>query len=154
MATKKKKSKRVKARKAAVKHGNVKKKTVAKKKVAGKKRAAAKQKASRKRPARRIPGRAGNAELVTLDQPGLGAGTGGQSGDLQGLSGAAETASESVQELLEEGQSFEAEVVSGVENARDPDESEVVTREVPEDDVPEEYVEEDDDGPERNSRVN
>ncbi len=50
-----------------------------------------------------------------------------------------EAGSESVEELLEEGQSFEAEVVAGVENAGDADESEVRTREVPEDDVPEEY---------------
>jgi hypothetical protein len=154
MALKKKMSKKAKTKKAAVKHGNVKKKTAAKKKVASKKGATPKRKVSRKRPARRIRGRAGNAELLTLDQPGLGAGTGGQSGDTQGLSDVAETDSESVQELLEEGQSFEAEVVSGVENARDPDESEVVTRQVPEDDVPEEYIEEDDDGPERNSPVN
>ena len=154
MALKKKKSQKVKAKKAAVKRGSAKRKPVPKKKAASKKRAAPKRKASANRPARRIRGRAGNAELVTLDQPGLGAGTGGQSGDTQGLSGVAETDSESVQELLEEGQSFEAEVVSGVENAPDPDESEVVTKEVPEDDVPEEYIEEDDDGPERNARPN
>lgn len=49
--------------------------------------------------------------------------------------------SESVEELLEEGQSFEAEVLQGVENV--PDEEEVHTREVPEDDVPEEYREKD-----------
>jgi hypothetical protein len=47
--------------------------------------------------------------------------------------------SESVEELLEEGQTFEAEILEGVENARDADKSEVKTREVPEDDVPEEY---------------
>jgi len=51
--------------------------------------------------------------------------------------------SESAEELLEEGQSFEAEVVSGVENALDPDQGEVRTREVPEDDVPEEYTDKD-----------
>jgi hypothetical protein len=44
-----------------------------------------------------------------------------------------------VGELLSEGQAFEAEAVSGVENARDPDQGEVRTSEVPEDDVPEEY---------------
>jgi hypothetical protein len=48
-----------------------------------------------------------------------------------------------VEELLEEGQTYEAEVVDGVENARDADQSEVKTREVPEDDVPEEYREKD-----------
>lgn len=64
---------------------------------------------------------------------------GGQSGDIQGLSGIEDVDSESVRELAEEGQDFEAGIVSGVENAPDPDVSEVRTHEVPEDDVPEEY---------------
>ena len=64
---------------------------------------------------------------------------GGQSGDIQGLSGIEDVDSESVRELAEEGQDFEAGLVSGVENAPDPDVSEVRTHEVPEDDVPEEY---------------
>jgi hypothetical protein len=64
----------------------------------------------------------------------------GQSGDTQGLSDVAEAGSESVEELLEEGQSFEAEAISGVENAPDPDVAEVHTKQVPEDDVPSEYL--------------
>ena len=68
----------------------------------------------------------------------------GQSGDLQGLSDVEEADSESVDELLEEGQSFEAEAVSGVENAPEADRGPVRTREVPEDDVPEEYLDKDD----------
>jgi len=64
----------------------------------------------------------------------------GQSGDTQGIPDAAEADSESVEELLEEGQPFEAGVVSGVENAPDADVEEVTTREVPEDDVPQEYL--------------
>jgi hypothetical protein len=64
----------------------------------------------------------------------------GQSGDTQGIPDAAEADSESVEELLEEGQSFEAGIVSGVENAPDPDVAEVTTREFPEDDVPQEYL--------------
>jgi hypothetical protein len=64
----------------------------------------------------------------------------GQSGDTQGMPDAAEADSESVEELLEEGQPFEADVVSGVENAPDPDVAEVTTREIPEDDVPQEYL--------------
>ena len=74
---------------------------------------------------------------------GLGPESGGQSGDTQGLSRAEVADSESVEELLEEGQSFEAGVVSGVENAPDADEGEIRTREVPEDDVPQEYLDED-----------
>lgn len=69
----------------------------------------------------------------------LGPNSAGQSGDLQGISDAADADSESVKELVEEGNAFEAEVVDGVESARDADVSEVTTREVPEDDIPEEY---------------
>jgi|ERR1043165_5111080 hypothetical protein len=65
---------------------------------------------------------------------------GGQSGDLQGLSGVEGADSESVQELLEEGNAFEADVVTGVERAGDKATKEVRTHEVPEDDVPEEYL--------------
>jgi hypothetical protein len=67
----------------------------------------------------------------------------GQSGDVQGLPAEAEADAESVEELLEEGQTFEAEAVAGVESAPDPDVAEVTTREVPEDDVPLEYLEND-----------
>ena len=63
----------------------------------------------------------------------------GQSGDIQGMSGPAEADSESVEELVEEGNAFEASIVDGVENSKDPDVSEVTTRQVSEDDVPEEY---------------
>ena len=63
----------------------------------------------------------------------------GQSGDIQDLSDVAEADSESVEELVEEGNAFEAAAIDGVENANDPDVSEVTTHEVPQDDVPEEY---------------
>lgn len=62
-----------------------------------------------------------------------------RSGDNQGLLDVAEADSQSVAELLEEGQTFEAEVVRGVENAPDAGLAEVTTREVLEDDVPPEY---------------
>jgi hypothetical protein len=62
------------------------------------------------------------------------------SGDLQGLSNAERADSESVDELLEEGNAFEAGIVSGVEDADNSDGREVHTHEVPEDDVPEEYL--------------
>jgi hypothetical protein len=67
----------------------------------------------------------------------------GQSGDTQGLPDVAEAGPESVMELVEEGQSFEAGVISGVENAPDADVAEVHTKQVREDDVPPEYLEED-----------
>lgn len=67
----------------------------------------------------------------------------GQSGDTQGLFDTEDTDSESVQELLEEGQYFEAAAIDGVENAPPADIAEVTTRQVPEDDVPAEYLEQD-----------
>lgn len=78
-----------------------------------------------------------------MREKGLGPGSAGQSGDTQGLSDVAEAGSESVEELVEEGQSFEAEAVSGVEEASGGDVEEVRTRQVPEDDVPPEYLEKD-----------
>src|SRR6202043_3340945 len=65
--------------------------------------------------------------------------TGGQSGDLQGLSDTEGADSESVAELIEEGNAFEADAVAGVEHAGDTDQKEVRTHEVPQDDVPGEY---------------
>ena len=70
----------------------------------------------------------------------LGSRSGVQSGDLQGLSQNESVDSESVDELVEEGNAFEAGVVSGVEDAGKRGVKEVRTREVPEDDVPEEYL--------------
>ena len=65
-----------------------------------------------------------------------------QSGDLQGLSNVENVDSESVDELMEEGNAFEAGIVSGVEDSGGRDGKEVRTREVPEDDVPGEYLDE------------
>jgi hypothetical protein len=62
-----------------------------------------------------------------------------QSGDLQGISRVEQDDSESVEELVEEGNVFEAGAVAGVEQADNADEREVRTHELPEDDVPEEY---------------
>jgi hypothetical protein len=77
---------------------------------------------------------------VSKREPGTGPDSAGQSGDTQGLSNIAEAGSQSVEELVEEGQFFEAEVIEGVEDAPDPDVAEVRTKEVPEDDVPSEYL--------------
>lgn len=67
----------------------------------------------------------------------------GQSGDIQQLPDVADADSESVAELAEEGNAFEADAEDGVEDAETPDVSEVRTREVPEDDVPGEYLDND-----------
>jgi hypothetical protein len=69
--------------------------------------------------------------------------SGEESGDLQGLSNVETVDSESVDELLEEGNAFEAGIISGVEDAGKREGKEVRTREVPEDDVPGEYLDED-----------
>ena len=79
---------------------------------------------------------------ATSGRRGFGAHSAGQSGDTQGLSNAEEADSESVEELVEEGQDFEAGVVGGVEDA-DASQGEVRTKQVREDDVPLEYLEQD-----------
>ena len=81
-----------------------------------------------------------SVDTVALSPEGPGARSGRQSGDLQGLSSVEGADSESVGELLEEGNAFEADVVTGVEDAGSADEKEVRTHEVPEDDVPREYL--------------
>jgi N utilization substance protein A len=73
----------------------------------------------------------------------LGPDSAGQSGDIQQISDAAGADSESVEELVEEGNAFEADAVAGVESADDLDVSEVRTHQVPEDDVPAEYRDDD-----------
>src|SRR5229473_4160583 len=112
-------------------------KKIAKKKSAAKK--AQKKKSPAKKQTRKKSGRTG-ALSFSARGPSR---SGEQSGDLQGLSRLEAADSESVDELLEEGNAFEADVVAGVESADDADEKEVHTHEVPEDDVPEEYLDKD-----------
>jgi hypothetical protein len=126
-------------KKPAGKKKSAKKPARPKKKVIAHKKRAPKKKASRrKKSASRTPAEVSNP-IFSPNRRGLGPGAGGQSGDNQGLSRKESADSESVEELTEEGQDYEAEVVSGVQNARDPDQGEVTTKEVPEDDVPTEY---------------
>ena len=81
-------------------------------------------------------------ETINLDPKGSDSKSGGQSGALQGLSDIEGASSESVDELLEEGNAFEAEVVKGVEDAQDADEGEVRTHQRPqEEDLPEDFRE-------------
>jgi hypothetical protein len=126
------------ARKKTVKRAAP-KRLAAKKKSLPKKKLPAKKKLAKKATRRR-------AEVINPITPsgrrGLGAASGGQSGDTQGLSRRSYDDSESVEELMAEGQYMEAEAVSGVENAPDADQGEVRTRQFPEDDVPEEYLDE------------
>jgi len=66
-----------------------------------------------------------------------------RSEEFKGLSRSEQADSESVDELVEEGNLFEAGAVAGVEEADDADEKEVRTHELPEDEVPDEYREKD-----------
>ena len=66
-------------------------------------------------------------EIATAEPIGLGSNAAGQSGDIEDLPDIPVGDSESVAELVEAGQDLEAEVVSGVESAPEPDEAEVTT---------------------------
>jgi hypothetical protein len=134
MAKKKSASKKKSAKKPA----SPKKKAILQKKAQAKKITPKQKLARRKKTRPRAPAEVSNP-IVSPSRRGLGPGAGGQSGDNQGLSRKESADSESVEELSEEGQEYEAEVISGVENARDPDQGDVTTKEVPEDDVPTEY---------------
>jgi hypothetical protein len=100
--------------------------------------------------ARRVPPgsvQMGSQDVETVPMKGRArtARAGAGAGDFGGISVVEDADSESVEELLEEGQTFEAGVVRGVEQADDEVEQEVHTREVLQDDVPNEY--DDDDRP-------
>jgi N utilization substance protein A len=117
-------------------------KKLAKKKSVPKK--AAKKRALRKTQLKKQPKKQRNrGGSLSFSTESPGSRSGGQSGDLQGLSRRESADSESVDELLEEGNAFEADAVSGVEDADGADEKEVRTHEVPEDDVPSEYLDKD-----------
>jgi len=123
-------------RRSATKRNTAKKKLPTKK--APQKKAAVKTKPAGKKTVSALNEE--RTDTVTSSQERRGVGSAGQSGDLQGLSSVEEADSESVDELLEEGNAFESDVVTGVEDAGNADESEVRTHEVPEDDVPDEYL--------------
>lgn len=106
-------------------------------KAAGKRTTSGRTITARKNQVRRKTKRA-DAVAFSLDEPV--SRSGGQAGDLQGLPSLAGADSESVGELLEEGNAFEADAVMGVENAGEAEGKEVRTHEVPEDDVPGEYL--------------
>ena len=162
MTTKKKiKNKRAKSKRTARKKVASMKKAVEtkkkivtpKKKLARKKaapiRAAVKTKGSGKKTTggktagalkKQVRGRSQSVDTVPFAPEKPGARSAEQSGDLQGLSNVQGADSESVDELLEEGNAFEADVVKGVEDAGEADEEEVRTHEVPQDDVPDKYL--------------
>ena len=132
-----------KAKQKKAKRGG--KKVTTKAKLSAKKKAP-KRKAARKPAAQRRPARqpqivfgSQSVETVPLKRRERAAAAGAGGGDFGGVSVVEGADSESAEELLEEGQTYEAGIVSGVENAPEPDQGEVRTHEVPQDDVPEEY---------------
>jgi len=139
----KKKSKKSGKKKAASKSrisAKAKLSAKGKKKTAPKRRTAPKKRVSR---SRQTAMGSQNVETVQMKPRALRARAGAGGGDFGGVSTAESVDSESADELLEEGQAFEAGIVSGVEDAPDADQGPVKTREVPEDDVPEEYLDKD-----------
>ena len=143
-----KKAKQKKANQKKAKLGA--KKVTAKAKLSAKKKAPKRKAAARKAALPRRPARqpeivfgSQSVETVRLKRRARVAAAGAGGGDFGGASVAESVDSESADELLEEGQAFEAGIVSGVENAPDPDQGEVHTHEVPQDDVPEEYEDKD-----------
>jgi hypothetical protein len=71
------------------------------------------------------------ADALGHDPGQVGSDSGGQSGDTQGLSQLADTADESVEELADTGQTYEADAVQGVEDAADHPERPVFSHEDP-----------------------
>jgi len=122
--------KKLAKKKAAPKRAEVKTKVGGKKTTGGKTADAIKK---------HVRGKSQSVDTMAFALERLGARSGRQSGDLQGLSNVQGADSESVDELLEQGNAFEADVVKGVEDAEEADEGEVRTHEVPQDDVPGEY---------------
>src|SRR5437763_8747625 len=119
------------AKKKLAKKNDARNSAAAKTKNVGGKKTAAKLVGAQKAPAR-------ERNLTTsraFPQEGPGAHSGEQSGDQQGISRIESADSESVDELLEEGNAFEADVVAGDGNVEAADEREGCTREVHEQDV-------------------
>ena len=80
-------------------------------------------------------------------EPEAGPGSAGQSGDTQGLPEREDVENESVRELVEEGQYYEASLVDAVENAPPADAGVMRPRRRREDDVPPEYADQPPDEP-------
>jgi hypothetical protein len=129
----------LRAKAAMKKTAAAKGKTLGKSKTAVKSKARPKKKTIKRRATMQIGSQ--SVETVSVKPKALAARAGG--GDYQGVSAVEAVDSESAEELLEEGQTFEAGIISGVEDAGNADEAEVVTHEVPQDDVPNEYQDKD-----------
>lgn len=74
-------------------------------------------------------GREAQMDEMGSDPGEVGADSGGQSGDTQGLSRSSDDSEESVTELAESGQGYEADLLEGMEDAADHPEEPVRVRE-------------------------
>src|SRR5258708_35109157 len=110
------------AKKAASKKAGAKTKAGGRKKPAGKTARAAKK---------QVRGKSQTVDTVAFAPEGLGPRSSGQSGDLQGLANLEAADSESVDELLEEGNAFEADAVKHVQDAPDATLKQLPTHETP-----------------------
>src|SRR2546430_4521763 len=163
MAKNKTNKKLTKPKGSAGKRGKLLKKTV--KKNLAKKRGTPKKKLAKKRPAlkkaavktkafgkkttgartptalrTRVRGKSQSVDTEAFAPEALRERSGGQSGDLQGLSNIEGADSESVAELMEEGNAFEADAVAGGGQAGGTDPKEIRTPEGPPGDVSREYL--------------
>ena len=110
-------------------------------KMQAKKKQSTKKASSQTRPSRKRTATLRGAQRLEASWGREGVASSRQSGDLEGLSRTEQANAQSVEELVEEGNIVEAGAVAGVEEADDHDTKEVDTHEVPEDDVPGEYLE-------------
>jgi hypothetical protein len=147
----KKKSKKKSGKKRATSKSRVSAKAKLSARSGSKKSSTKRKRAARRRPVRENEDVMGSQSVETVPMSAVrskaraarAAAAGGGGGDYSGLSPVEGADSESPRELLEEGQTFESGIVSGVQNAPNADEGEIRTREVPEDDVPLEYDDQD-----------
>jgi hypothetical protein len=139
MAAKKKSKKKSRAKKVQTRKASAKKSA---KKKTSRRKTAAKRTAKRASAASAKPARARRQTRAAASPESWRVPALSGDADSQGLSDVERADSESVTELLDEGNTFEAGVVSGVERADDAEGKEVRTREFAEDDVPEEYLDE------------
>lgn len=146
MPSKRKKSKQIKSKispSKRLKRASRGAKSTSQKKTVKNKQSAKKKASSKASPVLRKKNPASRAKGSQPSWDGEREASSRQSGESERLSRVEQADSESVDELVEEGNVFEAGAVAGVEEADDQDTREVHTHEVPEDDVPDEYLDKD-----------
>jgi hypothetical protein len=116
------------------------KKTIKKRKPTKKREIPKKQMAKKQAAPKKLGMKSLDTVVLPPEELGSRPPSGKLSGDLQGLANIEDADTESVAELVEEGNAFEADFVKGVEDAWNADEGPVRTHEVPEDDVTDDEI--------------